>query len=83
LQWRPAPRKVDGYFAVITKIVAHRVVVKARLVLLEWAAHHPKLWHDIGNDRATLKAACSRKRFLSQFDAERFNVASPRYQQNP
>jgi hypothetical protein len=29
LQWRPAPRKVDGYFAIITKIVADRVVVKA------------------------------------------------------
>jgi hypothetical protein len=29
------------------------------------------------NDPATLKAACSRKRFLSQFDAERFNIALP------
>jgi hypothetical protein len=35
----------------ITK--AERLVVNEQmLVLLEWAAHHPKLWHDIGNDPA-------------------------------
>jgi hypothetical protein len=41
------------------------VVDEQMLVLLEWAAHHPKPWHDIGNDPATVRAACSRKRFLS------------------
>jgi hypothetical protein len=70
--------EMAGRVAKISK--AERLVVNEQmLVLLEWAAHHPKLWHDIGNDPATLKAACSRKRFLSQFDAERFNKASPRY----
>lgn len=36
---------------------AERLVNEQMLALLEWAADHPKRWHDIGRDEATVRAA--------------------------
>jgi hypothetical protein len=36
---------------------AERLVNEQMLALLEWAAEHPKQWHEIGREPATLKAA--------------------------
>lgn len=34
-----------------------RLVNEQMLALLEWASEHPKRWHDIGKDPATVQAA--------------------------
>jgi hypothetical protein len=34
-----------------------RLVNEQMLALLEWAAEHPKRWHEIGQEPATVKAA--------------------------
>jgi hypothetical protein len=39
----------------ITK--AERLVNEQMLAMLEWAAKHPKRWHDIGKIEATQRAA--------------------------
>lgn len=39
----------------ITK--AERLVNEQMLAMLEWAAKHPKSWHDIGKIEATQRAA--------------------------
>jgi hypothetical protein len=36
---------------------AERLVNEQMLAILEWAADHPKRWHDIGKMPETLKAA--------------------------
>jgi hypothetical protein len=60
--WTTMTMEMTGRVAKITQ--AERLVVNEQLlVLLEWAANHPKLWHDIGNDPATLKAGLLEKAF--------------------
>jgi hypothetical protein len=36
---------------------AERLVNEQMLAMLEWAAKHPKRWHDIGKIEATQRAA--------------------------
>jgi hypothetical protein len=36
---------------------AERLVDEQMLAILEWAAEHPKAWHDVGKLDATKKAA--------------------------
>jgi hypothetical protein len=36
---------------------AERLIDEQMLALLEWAAKHPKRWHDIGKIEATKRAA--------------------------
>lgn len=36
---------------------AERLVNEQMLALLEWAAEHPKQWHEIGREPSAIKAA--------------------------
>lgn len=36
---------------------AEKLVAEQMLAIVEWASEHPKLWHSLGKEAATLQAA--------------------------